>query len=158
MTGTISEDTEFSATAATPNQTLTMVAGSKVNDIMVDIPGMITTHAMAYGYDDGVKGDRSAMDVLTQIGTLEPNVIRFNGKEYTVNYFMTYQESTGTLKGTKIGFPSEPPFNKMKLNVNGEEMTASKGYTGAAAKTFTLSSIVTIESGDSYTIKVVSIE
>lgn len=158
MTGTFLENTELSATSATPDQTLTMVAGVKRDENAVVLPGVAIIYPMFYGYDDGTRGDRAVVSggSYTPIGTLEPNVIRFNGAEYVISYYL--ENYYYGFQGSSIGFAQTPPFSKMKLLVNDVEVTAIKGTSGAETRTFTVSGSVPIERDTTYTIKVVSIE
>lgn len=158
MTGTFLENTELSATSATPDQTLTMVAGGKRDETTIVLPGVVIVPPMFYGYDDGTRGDRGVVTggSYTPIGTLEPNVIRFNGAEYVISYYL--EKYYDGFQGSSIGFTQTPPFSKMKLLVNDVEVTAIKGTSGAETRTFTVSGSVPIENDTTYTIKVVSIE
>ncbi len=137
MTGTFTEDTEFSATAATRDQTLTMVAGQKT-------------------IGSGVQQQTQIGYLANTTGSLSSDKIFYNGVEYTITGFTSMRSSivVGSIK--TLVFSVEPPFSEITFDIDGTE--ATYGRNNINRKMYISDNPPEFVDGTTYTIKVVSIE
>lgn len=143
MTGTFQKDTQFSATAAqAKGQVLTMVAGNGQIAYRPAIP--LTIECLGY--------NKSPV-----VGTLNATSIDYKSSTYqikTLGYIT--QNAAGTVnRSTRITFDTTPPFTKLIFDINGTKITFTQNSSDKTI--YTASTNYIFASGQTYTIKVISI-
>lgn len=143
MTGAFQKDTQFSATAAqAKGQVLTMVAGNGRIGYIPAIPLIIE----CLGYNKS-----------PAVGTLNATSIDYKSSTYQINTlgYIT-RNAAGTVgHSTSIIFDTTPPFTKLVFDINGTKITFTQNSSDKT--TYNASTNYIFASGQTYTIKVISI-